>query len=245
MLFIIICVSIDAISPFTYEVTMPKKRDLMLSIYLNKISQRPLLSEKEEQALIQRIENGDITAENELVEANLRLVVPIAKKYLGKSLNLTLFGLIQEGNMGLVRAARVIKSHKGAKFSTYSHDAIHQAIWRGLVRDRPRGVSLDAQLGARDDEHSLHNVMHDERSVCPSTEAEGNSLLSLLEQAISALLDERENTIISLSFGLKDGILHTPKEIGKMLNMRTSKVRDIKKRALRRLAKHTKIKKLK
>ena len=99
-------------------------------MYLKEIGNIPLLTAEEEVFLAQRIEKGDEQARKQLIEANLRLVVSIAKKYVGRGMSF--LDLIQEGNMGLMKAVEKFDYKKGNKFSTYSTWWIRQAITRGI-----------------------------------------------------------------------------------------------------------------
>jgi len=104
-----------------------------IQIYLREIGQYPLISQAEEKDLAKRIEMGDKEAKNILAKANLRLVVSIAKKYVGRSHDLSLLDLIQEGNLGLFKAVDKYDFSKGFKFSTYATWWIRQAITRALA----------------------------------------------------------------------------------------------------------------
>ncbi len=101
-----------------------------IQIYLREIGQYPLLTASEERELAKRIDAGDDEARNILARSNLRLVVSIAKKYVGRSPDLTLLDLIQEGNLGLFKAVDKFDWKKGFKFSTYATWWIRQAITR-------------------------------------------------------------------------------------------------------------------
>src|SRR3989338_2953694 len=103
-----------------------------IQMYLKEIGQYPLIHANEEKDLAKRIEAGDMEAKNLLARANLRLVVSIAKKYVGRSANLTLLDLIQEGNLGLFKAVEKFDWNKGYKFSTYATWWIRQSITRAL-----------------------------------------------------------------------------------------------------------------
>ncbi len=103
----------------------------VLSVYLREISRIPLLRPEEERSLALRVQSGDQEAERRLVEANLRLVVKLAKRYMHRGL--PLLDLIEEGNMGLLRAARKFRPDKGARFSTYATWWIRQAVVRALA----------------------------------------------------------------------------------------------------------------
>ena len=87
-------------------------------MYLKEIERVPLLTAEQEKALVKRMERGDVSAQNELVEANLRLVVGIAKNYVGRGM--VFLDLIQEGNLGLIKAAENFSSNSKYKFSTYA-----------------------------------------------------------------------------------------------------------------------------
>ncbi|MEK7118615.1 MAG: sigma-70 family RNA polymerase sigma factor [Patescibacteria group bacterium] len=114
-------------------------------MYLREIGQYPLLSARDERELAQRIQAGDPEAKNLLARANLRLVVSDAKKYVGRSPDLTLLDLIQEGNLGLFRAVDKFDWSKGFKFSTYATWWIRQAITRALA-DQSRTIRIPVHM---------------------------------------------------------------------------------------------------
>lgn len=116
-----------------------------IQIYLKEIGQYPLVSAGEEKELAKRIEKGDQEAINILAKANLRLVVSIAKKYVGRSPDLTLLDLIQEGNLGLFKAVSKFDWTKGFKFSTYATWWIRQAITRALA-DQSRTIRVPVHM---------------------------------------------------------------------------------------------------
>ncbi len=116
-----------------------------IQIYLREIGQYPLLTAAEERELAKRIEKGDAEARNILARSNLRLVVSIAKKYVGRSADLTLLDLIQEGNLGLFRAVDKFDWKKGYKFSTYATWWIRQAITRALA-DQSRTIRIPVHM---------------------------------------------------------------------------------------------------
>ncbi len=116
-----------------------------IQIYLREIGQYPLLTAVEERELAQRIESGDDEARNILARSNLRLVVSIAKKYVGRSPDLTLLDLIQEGNLGLFKAVDKFDWKKGYKFSTYATWWIRQAITRALA-DQSRTIRIPVHM---------------------------------------------------------------------------------------------------
>jgi RNA polymerase primary sigma factor len=116
-----------------------------IQMYLREIGRYPLLNASEERALAKRITEGDIEAKNLLARANLRLVVSIAKKYVGRSSDLTLLDLIQEGNLGLFKAVDKFDYTKGYKFSTYATWWIRQAITRALA-DQSRTIRIPVHM---------------------------------------------------------------------------------------------------
>jgi len=139
--------------------------DDSVKIYLQQIGKIPLLSHEEELAIAKEIkENNNEEAKNALVNANLRLVVSIAKKYIGRGL--TFLDLIQEGNVGLIKAAEKFDYVKGYKFSTYATWWIQQAITRGIA-DKSRTIRLPVHMietlskikkATRDLKNSLHRI---------------------------------------------------------------------------------------
>lgn len=117
--------------------------DDSIQMYLREIGKVPLLTGEEEIELAKRIAKGDVAARKRLTEANLRLVVSIAKKYMGR--NLGLLDLIQEGNLGLFRAVEKFDWRKGYKFSTYATWWIRQAITRALA-DQSRTIRIPVHM---------------------------------------------------------------------------------------------------
>ncbi len=112
-------------------------------MYLREIGRVPLLSAAQEVALAHRMELGDLEARKHLTEANLRLVVSVAKKYIGRGMSL--LDLIQEGNIGLIRAVEKFDYHKGFKFSTYATWWIRQAITRAIA-DQARTIRIPVHM---------------------------------------------------------------------------------------------------
>jgi RNA polymerase primary sigma factor len=116
-----------------------------IQMYLREIGRYPLLTGQEERDLAKRITEGEEEAKNLLARANLRLVVSIAKKYVGRSPDLTLLDLIQEGNIGLFKAVEKFDYTKGYKFSTYATWWIRQAITRALA-DQSRTIRIPVHM---------------------------------------------------------------------------------------------------
>jgi len=116
-----------------------------IQMYLKEIGKASFLSAREEKELAKKIELDDEEAKNKLALANLRLVVSIAKKYVGRSPNLTLLDLIQEGNLGLFKAVKKFDWRKGYKFSTYATWWIRQSITRALA-DQARTIRIPVHM---------------------------------------------------------------------------------------------------
>lgn len=265
-----------------------KRLDDSVELWMQRLRESPLLTEEEEVELAKRVEQGDEEAVRRMVEANLRLVVSVAKKY-RRTHNtvLSLSDLIQEGNIGLIRAVRKFDYRKGYRFSTYATYWIRQAITRALS-DQSRAIRLPVymmdmvnrlqrtmsemtqELGRRPtveelaertgmterqvnqllmslpEIHSLDEPIGDEesnelidfiedRSAPVPEEVATNSLLrEMLEQALS-LLDEREQTVLRMRFGLDDGNERTLEEVGTRFNLTRERIRQIEMRALDKL----------
>lgn len=264
-------------------------------MYLKEIGRISLLSPEEEAELSIRIANGDEAAKNILAESNLRLVVSIAKRYVGRGL--LFLDLIQEGNIGLMKAVEKFDYDKGYKFSTYATWWIRQAITRaladqartirvpvhmvetinkmariqrqmtlelnrepseeelankmGITVDKVREVmkisqdpvSLETPIGEEDDSH-LGDFIKDERSMSPEEYAT-NEILKEEIKNVLLTLQEREQEVLELRFGLVDGTSHTLEEVGKKFNVTRERIRQIEAKALRKLRHPSRAKKLK
>jgi RNA polymerase primary sigma factor len=128
-----------------------------LRLYLREIGRVSLLTAEQEVSLAKRIERGDLVAKRAMVEANLRLVVSIAKGYLGRGL--TFLDLIQEGSLGLIRAVEKFDYRKGYKFSTYATWWIRQAVTRAIA-DKARTIRIPVHMVEK-----LNKVVHIERQL--------------------------------------------------------------------------------
>ena len=264
-------------------------------MYLKEIGRISLLSSEEELDISMRIANGDEDAKNLLAESNLRLVVSIAKRYVGRGL--LFLDLIQEGNIGLMKAVEKFDYGKGYKFSTYATWWIRQAITRALA-DQARTirvpvhmvetinkmariqrqltlelnrepseeelaekmgvtvekvrevmkisqepVSLETPIGEEDDSH-LGDFLKDETSMSPE-EYTTNEILKEEIKSVLMTLQEREQEVLELRFGLIDGTCHTLEEVGKRFNVTRERIRQIEAKALRKLRHPSRAKKLK
>jgi len=269
-----------------------------VQLYLKEIGKVSFLTAEEEKELSRRIEKGDEEAKKKLTKANLRLVVSIAKRYVGKSPNLTLLDLIQEGNMGLFRAVEKFDWRRGYKFSTYATWWIRQAVTRALadqartiripvhmvetiskytavrrrlLRDLGREplaeeiaaemgldidkvyhiqkisqktISLETPVGEDEKDSVLAEFIQDEKTLSPSVRA-GRSLLRERLKEILVDLTPREQKILSMRFGLDNGITHTLEEVGREFGVTRERIRQIEAKSLERIREHEKLKKLK
>lgn len=294
-----------------------------VKMYLKEIGQIPLLDPKEEPIIAKRIqdredakkemdENPDLSEERKkelaviiadgeeakqtLISSNLRLVVSIAKKYVGRGM--LFLDLIQEGNCGLIKAVDKFDYKKGFKFSTYATWWIRQSITRAiadqartiripvhmvetinkltriqrqLVQDLGRDplpeeiaekmenisadkvreiqkialepVSLETPIGEEDDSH-LGDFIEDKETLSPD-DYTNNQLLKDEINNILQGLTEREEKVLRLRFGLEDGRTRTLEEVGKEFNVTRERIRQIEAKAIRKLKKPNRAKRLK
>jgi RNA polymerase primary sigma factor len=281
-------------------------------MYLKEIGKVPLLTAEQEVTLAKRIEAGVLAnerldgdevvteaqrtnllavsrdgdlAKRQLTEANLRLVVSIAKRYVGRGM--ALLDLIQEGNLGLIRAVEKFDYTKGFKFSTYATWWIRQAITRAIadqartiripvhmvetmnkvlriqrqmlqelgreptveevaakvemtpdkVREIQRiaqePVSLETPVGEEDDS-LLGDFVEDPNVIAPATAAARALLSEAIEEALQELND-REQQVVRLRFGLEDGQIRTLEEVGKEFGVTRERIRQIESKTLAKL----------
>ncbi len=144
------------VAPPKLDLTVEPSLD-SLRLYLREIGKVPLLTADQEVTLAKRIERGDPSAKQHMIEANLRLVVSIAKGYLGRGLSF--LDLIQEGSLGLIRAVEKFDYRKGYKFSTYATWWIRQAVTRAIA-DKARTIRIPVHMVEK-----LNKVVHIERQL--------------------------------------------------------------------------------
>ena len=263
-------------------------------MYLKEIGKVDLINFEKEVELAKLIENGSDMARADLINANLRLVVSIAKKYIGRGL--TFLDLVQEGNQGLMRAVEKFDWKRGFKFSTYATWWIRQAITRAIA-DQAKTIripvhmvetinkvykatrALTQRLGREplineiadeveitiekveeiyrisqdttslatpvgDDEDSfLGDFIEDTTQPSPYDETAKELLHESIEEVLGSL-DERESKVLSLRFGLVGETPKTLEEVGKIFNVTRERIRQIEAKALRKLRRPSRRKKL-
>ena len=256
-----------------------------VKVYLREIGRVPLLSTEEEIQLAIKINDGDEQAKQRLTEANLRLVVSIAKKYVGRGMYF--LDLIQEGNVGLIKAVDKFDYTKGFKFSTYATWWIRQAITRAIadqartiripvhmvetinrlkkiqsqllhengyepseeliaekmnlpverireiMRVAQEPVSMETPIGPEEDSR-LMDFIRDEDALAPDEAALKTITNEDIDSVLKTLTD-REEEVIRLRFGLRDGRCHTLEEVGLEFDVTRERIRQIEAKALRKL----------
>ena len=215
-------------------------------MYLKEIGQVKLLSADEEVDLAKRVASGDKAAKDKLTEANLRLVVSIAKKYSGRGLHI--LDLIQEGNTGLIRAVDKFDWTKGNKFSTYATWWIRQAITRAIA-DQARTIRVpvhmveDTPVGDEEDT-TIGSFVEDDNTPGPA-DATSNALLAEALSEILGTLTDREADVLRMRFGMYDGRTHTLEEVGQIFGVTRERIRQIENKAIRKLRHPSRAKKIK
>jgi len=182
---------VDAVDEEVRDETRETSR-ANLGVYLGEIARIPLLTREEEQALARRVRAGDETAKQRMVEANLRLVVQIARRYLNRGLPLP--DLIEEGNLGLLRAVEKFEPERGTRFSTYATWWIRQAVTRALA-NQARTIRLPVHV-----ELLLTRYVREQRRLTqalarPPTAEELAQALGTSEREIAELEQVRQHPV--------------------------------------------------
>jgi len=264
-------------------------------MYLREIGRHKLLTKAEEVEIAQAIEKGNEKSKQKLIQSNLRLVVSIAKKYIGRGLSF--LDLIQEGNIGLMRAVEKFDWRRGFKFSTYATWWIRQAITRAIA-DQARTIripvhmietinkykrierrleqelervptpeevakemeidpekaneivkiaqeptSLETPVGKEEDSR-LKEFIPDENFIRPEDLASYELLKGHMDDVLQTL-SPREQRVLELRFGLKDGKSRTLEEVGKEFGVTRERIRQIEAKALKKLRHPSRSRKLK
>ena len=207
-----------------------------VSRYLAMIGNEERLTDEETLALVRRIRQGDDSALNRLTRANLKFVVSIAAQYRG--LGLDLFDLINEGNMGLIQAARKFDPEKGVQFISYAVWWIRQSIGDALsAAQKERDLAAASLNDTRgNDRSTLADYLEDEDAEAADSRVVSPMHQDRIQRAMQDLLP-REREVIKRSFGF-NGSPMTMAEIGEEMGLSRNRVRQIRKSAFKKLKKH-------
>ena len=198
--------------------------------FLSRIARTPLLSPAEELRLARRIERGDLAAKQRMVEANLRLVVHIAKRYARGAHGLTLPDLVQEGTVGLMRAVERFDHRRGHRFTTYAVIWIRHSIGRAITQRGRAPLSLQEPVG---DGIELGELVADDAGNAPEARAESAAQGDGIRTAL-AVLPDRERAVLAARYGI-DGDPATVTETARRLGLKSGDVRRLEGLALRKL----------
>ena len=228
-----------------------------VKMYLKDIGRVPLLSADDEIELARKMQEGDEESKRKLSEANLRLVVSIAKRYVGRGM--LFLDLIQEGNLGLMKAVEKFDYQKGFKFSTYATWWIRQAITRAIA-DQARTIRIPVHMvetinkltrvsrlllqkyGREPTPAEIAEEMHITEERVREIQKIALDPVSLEtpigEETLSTVLNSltpREEKVLRLRYGVDDGRPRTLEEVGREFNVTRERIRQIEAKALRKL----------
>ena len=218
-----------------------------VEIYLEEVQRIPALGAQEFHTLLLRAADGDEDAQDELVNANLRLVVNIAQNYIGQGAAFS--DLIQEGNIGLMNAVKKFSTKGSATFIEYAEECIEKAIVRGLreMNDSAQ-VSLDTPIDERtyndkdtfDTEEdfiegmTLADFVEDSNTPTHFDRLSRLQMRELLSEVLDTLTPH-ERKVLSLRFGLEDGHIRSLEEVAKIFKVGGDNIQTVETKALRKL----------
>ena len=217
-----------------------------VEIYLEEVRRIPLLSAQEFHTLLLRAADGDEDAQLELVNANLRLVVNIARNYIGHGVAFS--DLIQEGNIGLMKAVKKFSTKGTATFIEYAEECIEKAIVRGLREmNNSAQVSLDTPVDERtyndNDKFAVEGDFVEGMTLADFVEDNTPThfdrvnrlqMRELLREVLNTLTPP-EKKVLSLRFGLEDGRIRTLDEVAKIFKVSGGTVQTVESKALLKL----------
>ena len=218
-----------------------------VELYLEEVQQIPLLGAQEFHMLLLRAADGDEDAQLELVNANLRLVVNIAQKYVGQGVAFS--DLIQEGNIGLMKAVKKFSTKGSTTFIEYAEECIESAIVRGLREfEQTAQVSLDTPIDERtynDNDKfavegdfieglTLADFMEDDETPNHFDRLNYLQMRELLREVMNTLTPH-EKKVLSLRFGLEDGRARSLDEVAKIFKVGNNTIQAVEAKALRKL----------
>ncbi|MBR7025429.1 MAG: sigma-70 family RNA polymerase sigma factor [Selenomonadaceae bacterium] len=218
-----------------------------VELYLEEVQQIPRLGAQEFHMLLLRAADGDEDAQLELVNANLRLVVNIAQKYVGQGVAFS--DLIQEGNIGLMKAVKKFSTKGSTTFIEYAEECIESAIVRGLRElDQTAQVSLDTPIDERtyNDKDkfavegdfveglTLADFMEDNETPNHFDRLNYLQMRELLREVMNTLTPH-EKKVLSLRFGLEDGRARSLDEVAKIFKVGINTIQAVEAKALRKL----------
>ena len=222
-----------------------------INAYIKDIAQVSILSDEEERTLATKIHQGDSDALNQLISANLKFVVSLAKQYTGQGLGLD--DLISEGNLGLMRAATHFRPEYNKRFVVFAAPTVRQYIEKAIGQQtclyavpkneasaaevrRSKAVSVDAPIpaGSQNNYNLLHIIENDDAEVADK-KVEYADMTARLEKVIG-ILSDREQQVISLLYDIGQE-RHTMAEAALLMGLKRERVRQVRDQALRKLNK--------
>lgn len=212
---------------------------MLENIYFHDISRFPQLSPQEELILAHRARQGDTEARNQLIEANLLLVVNIARQYLRPGVEG--LDLIQEGNIGLIKAVDIFDPTQGNRLSTLAFYWINKQIQRFLEKEQDDTLSLDMELTDTNEYLQLSDTIEDKSTILGDQTIKHIDAVMENEERqrqvcqILSRLPERERKVIRLLYGMNLRRSYTVSEVAKMLCISKVRVCQLRDRALKRM----------